>query len=146
MVWELRVSKNWRGKADSYIIETMKKNTIVWFVILILFVVGVVWLIKTPGKAGAYDEFAQCIADTGATYYGAFWCPNCQNQEAMFGRSARLLPRIECSTPDGKGQLPICTEAGVTGYPTWEFADGTRQSGTLSMEILSGATGCALPE
>lgn len=123
----------------------MNKNTITWLVIIVLFIIGVVWLIRTPGKPGELDSFASCIAESGATYYGAFWCPNCKNQEAMFGRSAKLLPRIECSTPDGKGQLPVCTEAGISGYPTWEFANGVRTTGTQTLAQLSQATSCPLP-
>jgi len=63
----------------------------------------------------------------------------------MFGASAKLLPYIECSTPDGRGQLPLCTDAGVTGYPTWLFADGTKESGEVSLEKLSEKTSCELP-
>lgn len=122
------------------------KNKIIWIIVLLVLVGGLVWLVKTPGKPGKYDTFAQCIKDSGATYYGAFWCPNCKNQEALFGRSARLLPRIECSTPDGKSQLPVCQEAGIEGYPTWDFSEGGRVTGTLSLAQLSEATSCALPE
>ncbi|MEX0919379.1 MAG: hypothetical protein WDZ64_01350 [Parcubacteria group bacterium] len=124
----------------------MKKNTLVWILFFLVFFGFVSWLVTAPARSGELDTFASCIAESGSTYYGAFWCPNCQNQEALFGRSARLLPRIECSTPDGRGQLPVCTEAEITGYPTWEFPDGTRDTGTLSLDRLSGATGCALPE
>lgn len=120
---------------------------IIWILVLVAVIGGMVWLVKTPGKPGRLDSFAQCINDSGATYYGAFWCPNCKNQEALFGRSARLLPRIECSTPDGKGQLPVCQEAEIGGYPTWTFTStSTRLTGTQSLEALSIATGCPLPE
>ena len=123
----------------------MKKNTLIWILLLVLVVAGVVWLIKTPGKSGKLDSFATCIADSGATFFGAFWCPHCQNQKAMFGSSAKYLPYKECSTPDGRGQLPVCTDAGVTTYPTWEFADGTRESGEVSLERLSELSNCPLP-
>ncbi len=119
---------------------------IIWFIVLLAVAGGLVWLIRTPGKAGEFDAFAQCIKDSGTKYYGAFWCPNCKNQEARFGRSARLLPRIECSTPDGRGQLPVCQEAGVEGYPTWDFANGQRETGNLPFEKLSELTGCPLPQ
>lgn len=119
---------------------------LIWIVVAIVLVGGFIWLIKTPGKPGELDSFAQCINDSGAKYYGAFWCPNCKNQEAMFGRSARLLPRIECSTPDGKSQLPVCQEAGIQGYPTWDFADGTRETGTIPLDRLAEATNCQLPQ
>lgn len=123
----------------------MKKNTLLWSVGLILFVAFVVWLTLAPTKPGKLDAFAQCISDSGTKYYGAFWCPNCKNQEAMFGRSARLLPRTECSTPDGKGQLPVCKDADIKGYPTWDFPDGSRETGTLPLERLSEKTACPLP-
>ena len=123
----------------------MNKNAIISIIVLVLVVLGMVWLIRTPDKPGELDGFAQCIADSGAKYYGAFWCPNCKNQEAMFGRSAKLLPRIECSTPDGKRQVPICNEANIEGYPAWDFADGTRVMGTQSLESLSEKTSCPLP-
>ena len=122
------------------------KKLWIWVLLIVVVVGGVVWLIRTPGKPGRLDAFASCIKESGATYYGAFWCPNCKNQEALFGRSARLLPRVECSTPDGSGQLKVCQDADIKGYPTWDFANGTRESGTLPLERLSEVTGCLLPE
>lgn len=94
---------------------------------------------------GQLDSFAACIKDKGAIFYGAFWCPHCQSQKEMFGRSSRLLPYIECSTPDGQGQKQLCAEAGVTSYPTWIFPDGGKQTGSLSLEELATKTGCKLP-
>ena len=82
---------------------------------------GLFYYNSGPGKL---DGFAQCLKDKGATFFGAFWCPHCQNQKKLFGRSVAKLPYIECSTPDGKGQLPICIDQKIEGYPTWEFADG----------------------
>lgn len=121
----------------------MKK--LFWPIIILLIVAGIVWLIITPGRPGKLDAFATCIKDSGAIFYGAFWCPHCQNQKAMFGSSAKLLPYLECSTPDGKGQLSVCTEAGVTGYPTWKFSDGTTEAGEVSLARLSEVTKCSLP-
>ena len=120
-------------------------NKKIWMLIVVLVIAAIVWLIMTPGKPGKLDAFATCIKDSGAKYYGAFWCPNCKNQEAMFGRSAKLLPRIECSTPDGKGQLEVCREAKIEGYPTWDFPGGARITGTQSLEQLAMATSCPLP-
>ncbi len=91
------------------------------------------------------DGFAQCLADRGATFYGAFWCPRCREQKALFGRAQRLLPYVECSPPNRQGQYAVCREAQVRAYPTWVFADGTRREGVLSLQQLSEATGCELP-
>lgn len=96
--------------------------------------------------AGTYTALAQCIADSGATFYGAYWCPHCNNQKKMFGDAADLLPYVECSTADGKGQLAVCKDAGVTGYPTWEFPDRSRQAGEVPLATLAAKTGCTLPE
>jgi hypothetical protein len=124
------------------------KNTIL-IIVAVLVVIGVfvVLSIGSPKeKAGAYDEFALCLEEKGAIFYGAFWCSHCQNQKKFFGKSAKLLPYVECSTPDGRGQLQACKDKEIEGYPTWEFADGSRQSGELSLATLAEKTGCSLPE
>jgi hypothetical protein len=92
------------------------------------------------------DGFATCIKDNGATFYGAFWCPHCQAQKALFKKSARLLPYVECSEPDGKTQTQACIDKGIESYPTWTFRDGGKESGTLSLEQLAETTGCVIPE
>lgn len=92
------------------------------------------------------DSFASCIKDSGATFYGAFWCPHCQAQKAMFKKSARLLPYVECSQPDGKTQTQACIDAKVNSYPTWYFKDGSSESGTLPLQKLAEKTGCTIPE
>ncbi len=119
---------------------------VTWILIALLFIGLVVWLIRTPGKPGRLDVFASCIKDSGALFYGAFWCPHCQNQKSMFGSSAKLLPYIECSTPDGNSQLPVCTTAGIQGYPTWKFPDGTIKTGEVPLADLSTLTNCPLPQ
>lgn len=124
----------------------MGKSKLVWFLVLLLVVAGVVWLIRTSGRPGKLDTFASCIKDSGAIFYGAFWCPHCQNQKALFGTSAKLLPYVECSTPDGNAQLPICKEAGISSYPTWKFSNGVTESGEVSLARLSELTNCPLPE
>lgn len=99
---------------------------------------------KGPVKAGIYDTFAKCISDSGATFYGAYWCSHCQAQKEAFGDSARYLPYVECSTPDGQGQTKVCEDKDVTGYPTWIFKDGTKLSGEVPMSVLAEKTSCAL--
>ena len=96
-----------------------------------------------PGK---YDDFAICLKDKGATFYGAFWCPHCQAQKKLFGSSAKLLPYVECSTADGAAQTKICIDNKITGYPTWEFADGSRLSGEIPLAQLAEKTACILPQ
>lgn len=125
----------------------MKKGMLIfWIAVLILVVGGIGASVLSSTLPGKYDSLAQCIADKGATFYGAFWCPHCQAQKRMFGSSQKLLPYHECSTPDGQGQLQECTDIGVQSYPTWVFADGSRLTGEQEPAVLAEKTGCELPQ
>jgi len=122
----------------------MKKSIII-IAAAIIVGAGIVFLVRSPGKAGTYDTFAQCIKDSGTLFYGAFWCPHCRDQKAEFGKSAELLPYIECSTPDGQSQNATCNAMGIKSYPTWVGPDHSTTSGVLSLEALSQMTNCPLP-
>jgi hypothetical protein len=91
------------------------------------------------------DEFAQCLTDSGAIFYGAYWCSHCNAQKREFGASAPLLPYVECATSDGDGQSQTCKEAGIEAYPTWVFPDGSRQEGRVPLTTLAEKTQCELP-
>src|SRR3989344_7600520 len=112
-------------------------NVKIFFLVIGILALGVIATIVFRANndvvtaPGQYDTFTQCLKDKGAVFYGAFWCPHCQAQKKMFGSSVKLLPYVECSTLAGKAQLPECTEKNITGYPTWEFADGSRMSGEV---------------
>jgi thiol-disulfide isomerase/thioredoxin len=100
----------------------------------------------TPPGPGKYDTFAQCLKDKGAVFYGAFWCPHCQATKKLFGSSAKLLPYVECSNPDGQSQNQTCNDKKIASYPTWEFADGSRLTGELTLQQLADKTSCVLPQ
>lgn len=116
--------------------------------ILIVLLIGVVIFLAGCTNTGpsVNDDFAKCLSAKGAKMYGAFWCPHCKDQKASFGNAWQYVNYIECSTPDGKDQLSVCKDANIQGYPTWEFADGSRLVGQVSMQELSLKTGCALPK
>ncbi len=118
-------------------------KTSIFIVILVVGLVG--FFIYNSNRPGELDDFALCLKDKGLKFYGAFWCPHCQNQKKMFGRSERMLPYIECSTPDGKNQLQFCNDAGIKGYPTWEYPDGSRDEGEIPLDRLAEKSGCQLP-
>ncbi|PIR68236.1 hypothetical protein COU49_02060 [Candidatus Nomurabacteria bacterium CG10_big_fil_rev_8_21_14_0_10_35_16] len=125
-------------------------NIKIFVSVIVILILGVVMTVllrgtDTPADLGQYDEFAQCLADSGTLFYGAFWCSHCQTQKKMFGSSAKFLPYVECSPANGQGQFKVCQDANIEGYPTWEFPDGSRLSGELSFETLSEKTSCALP-
>jgi uncharacterized membrane protein len=67
-------------------------------------------------------DLAQHLSDSGAVFYGAYWCPHCQQQKSTFGAAARHLPYVEC-TPHGR-RAPRATECEahtINNYPTWTF-------------------------
>ena len=125
----------------------MKNKTII-IIIIVLMIIGlsVVLWIKSSRQPGELDAFAQCLKENGAVFYGTFWCQHCQSQKALFGKSAKRLPYVECSTPNGQSQLIACKDKNIEGYPTWEFNDGSRLTGKLSLAQLAEKTNCPLPQ
>lgn len=117
-----------------------------WSAILALVVTAIGMSVIVKAGPGNLDSFAQCLKEKGAVFYGAFWCPHCRNTKQLFGSSQRLLPYVECSTPDGRNQLQVCKDKGIESYPTWEFSDGSRLTGEQSLDTLAEKTGCVLPE
>jgi len=123
----------------------------IFFAVIVVLILGVVLTVASKSASqtvspGKYDTFATCLKDKGSIFYGAFWCPHCNNTKAAFGSSKSLLPYVECSTPDGKGQEKVCKDKGIMGYPTWEFVDGSRLTGEVSLEKLAEKTSCVLPQ
>ncbi|MDT8450256.1 MAG: vitamin K epoxide reductase family protein [Wenzhouxiangellaceae bacterium] len=99
-----------------------------------------------PPEDPRLKALATHLEETGAKYYGAFWCPNCQRQSRMFGRSADRLPYVEC-TPNGRGGVTAfeCVANDITGYPTW-IIDGRRFQGVLSPDELARHSGFVFRE
>jgi hypothetical protein len=94
-----------------------------------------------------YDAFAHCLTDRGVKMYGAWWCPHCTEQKEKFSASFEYVPYVECGVKgDLKGKNPVCGDAGIQHFPTWQFPPtGERVEQVLSLEALSERTGCALP-
>ena len=126
----------------------MKKNPLILIIAIAVIVVGalIYFAVQENNTPGKYDDFARCLGEKGAVFYGAFWCPHCQAQKKLFGTSAKLLPYVECSTLDGNGQTPECIEKKVASYPTWEFADLSRLTREIPLAQLAEKTTCVLPE
>ncbi len=122
-----------------------------FFIFFGVFVFGciawLVWQNKHTTQQPVQDDttvraLAQCIKESGAVFYGAFWCPHCQEQKALFGSAVTLLPYTECSTLDGKDQTQVCKDAHIMSYPTWRFKDNSELLGAISLETLAEKTGC----
>jgi thiol-disulfide isomerase/thioredoxin len=123
----------------------MKNSVMIfWGVILAVVVLGFGSTFFIQQGPGQHDTLAQCIKDRGVIFYGAFWCPHCQRTKALFGKSAKLLPYVECSTPDGQGQTQLCKDKGVTSYPFWVRPDGATMGGENTIEQWAAFSGCTV--
>lgn len=129
------------------------KITYVYIGLVVLIVAGLLVLrthstkTVTPAAATAIDSFADCLGKAGAKFYGAFWCPHCKEQKELFQNSTHLSSvYVECSTPDQSGQTKVCKDAGITGYPTWIFADGSKADGVQQFADLGAKTKCPVPQ
>jgi uncharacterized membrane protein len=90
---------------------------------------------------------AMRLSESGAKFYGAYWCPVCQRQKEAFTASQKRLPYVECSPGGPKGgSAPECIAAGVTSYPTWTFPNGDRNTGFLSVDELTRRVGYVAPQ
>jgi hypothetical protein len=111
---------------------------------VIVVVVGSVGFTAKYKHDHRYDGFARCLAGKNVTMYGLYWCEHCAEQKEMFGAAFQYVPYIECGIKGQRGEQPSCKDAGVKLFPTWQFA-GERHEGSLSLEAISGKTGCSLP-
>jgi len=133
----------------------MNNNVKIFSIVIVILILGVAGtaLIRsnsTPPGPGKYDAFAQCLKEKGTTFYGAFWCPHCQDQEKLLEASRSTLEKeglyVECSNLDAQSQTQICIDKKIESYPTWEFADGSRLTGVIPLTQLAEKTGCELPQ
>jgi uncharacterized membrane protein len=90
------------------------------------------------------QALAQHLAKSGATFYGAFWCPHCQEQKALFGGAAGSLPYVECDPKGAKAQPERCERANVRVFPTWVIG-AERREGVQSLEDLARLSGFKSP-
>jgi uncharacterized membrane protein/glutaredoxin len=88
---------------------------------------------------------AEHLTEQGAVFYGASWCPHCQEQKRLFGASADRLPYVECSLGGRSApQSAACRSAGVQTYPTWVINGRATVGEVLTLAQLADAS--AFPE
>jgi len=126
------------------------QKTLLTIVLPIVIVVGgLVYLSRSNGTDSGKENvaFAQCLTEHGVKFYGAYWCPHCQAQKKLFGTAAMdAIDYVECALPgDQSKQTQVCIDADIQSYPTWEFADGSRETGELTFRQLADKTGCEAP-
>lgn len=91
------------------------------------------------------SALARHLEAQGAKFYGASWCPHCQEQKTAFGAAGDELPYIECSPHGPRGpRATDCEMADIRNYPTW-IIDGRRHERLLTPEQLARMTGFAWP-
>jgi len=80
---------------------------------------------------------AEHLTESGARFYGAYWCPHCQDQKDLFEASAHRLPYVEC-TPEGRNGpvAAACALNDIGNYPTWVIGE-RRLTGVLQPETLA---------
>ena len=132
---------NQEGKAPS---KSSSASKIIIAVLIVAAFAAVIYL-GLRKRGNRLDAFAKCIASKQAKMYGAYWCPHCADQKEMFGSSFQYVPYVECGVPGSRDEGPVCKDAGIKHFPTWQFADGERQEGTLPLQSLGTKTGCGLP-
>lgn len=88
--------------------------------------------------------FAQALTASGVKFYSAVWCPGCNTQKALFEDGGDFLPYIEVTNPD-RTLNAIGIAANITSFPTWEFPDGSRETGVLSLATIADRAGVAIP-
>lgn len=92
---------------------------------------------QTVTAPSSYEaQLAQHLADTGSVMYGAYWCPHCADQKAMFGDAVAEVPYVECAADGDNPQPELCEQKGIEGYPTWEIG-GQLHPGVQSLETLA---------
>ena len=89
---------------------------------------------------------AEHLSDTGAVFYGAYWCPRCQAQKDLFEASVHRVPYQECSPNGRNGPRAIaCIDNRIEAFPTW-IIGGNRYTGVLKPKELAALSRYAGPE
>lgn len=97
------------------------------------------WLM--PPEDPRLAALAEHLEQREAKFYGASWCPKCQEQKELFGRSAERLPYVECSPQGRNGSVAFaCVSANVSAYPTW-IIRGRPYPEVLQPEELASRSG-----
>lgn len=100
--------------------------------------------------AGPEKPYLKALAlhleQSGAKFYGAYWCQSCQEQKSLFEASAHRLPYVEC-TPNGRNGVrnTACVTRNIRRYPTWIIND-RRHERALEPESLARHSKFRWPE
>ena len=93
-----------------------------------------------PVATSYAGKLAQHLSDSGAVFYGTYWCSFCAAQKQLFGDDEQYLPYVECDARGKNAQPSRCTAAGVRNYPTWSIG-GRLYEGVQPLEELARLSG-----
>jgi glutaredoxin len=136
----MKVSKGQVNKERALSEKRRQERVLITWGIVILSLIILLFLLFTfwP-KESEYTDFAKCLAKEGAIMYGTDWCTHCQMQKRLFGVAFKEVNFVNCDYSTS------CDVAGIEGYPTWRFNDGSEIAGSAALEQLAEKTGCRLP-
>jgi cyclophilin family peptidyl-prolyl cis-trans isomerase len=89
--------------------------------------------------------FAKALADANVQFFGAGWCPFCNQQKALFEDGKQFLPFIEVTNPD-RTLNAVGTANNIEVFPTWIMPDGDRFTGVLTLQQISDESGVPIPQ
>jgi uncharacterized membrane protein len=115
---------------------------------------NVFFAVSTP-SGEAETQLAAHLKQTGATMYGAYWCPHCCEQKQLFGQTAmKQLSYVECGDDGPNAQPAVCraiapeiqAQTGEKfGFPTWKI-NGKYYAGRKTLPELAQLTGYKGPQ
>ncbi len=92
-------------------------------------------------SSGQLETLAKCLTGKRVKFYGSENCSYCKKQKEMFGDAVTFLPYIECTAEETK---PLCDEAEIRGFPTWDFPGKERVMGVQLPRGLVELSGCSI--
>ncbi|MBM5800518.1 MAG: hypothetical protein FJ077_06695 [Cyanobacteria bacterium K_DeepCast_35m_m2_023] len=95
-----------------------------------------------PASSAEQLAVSRHLKAVGALFYGAWWCPACSRQKALFGQQgAQELPYVECDkAPKDRDR---CIAAKIEAFPTWVLQGKERLVGVQSLDELKKWSGYA---
>ena len=120
----------------------MAKHFLVWGVIIALMLGGIAYMKVVEPAMQNQDTLAKCLSANGAVMYGAYWCPHCQSQKKMFGKSVKYMPYVECAIKGSNDLVQRCQDEDIKSFPTWKFKSGVVETGSIQLDRLGTLAGC----
>ena len=90
---------------------------------------------ESASQNSALTAFRECVQNSEAAFYGAFWCSHCRYQKTLLGveKDSQMPFYVECSTPDGNSQTAECIEKAIQS-DVWI---SSRSNGSSSFQIYN---------